>query len=40
MEIYQLDAKGSLFISPDIDDWSKVEERDICAIIDAAGRTL
>jgi hypothetical protein len=37
MEIYQLDAKGSLFISPDIDDWSKVEERDICAIIDMDG---
>ncbi|MFZ2358661.1 MAG: hypothetical protein WA040_04895 [Anaerolineae bacterium] len=37
MEIYQLDANGSLFISPDIDDWSKVEERDICAIIDMDG---
>jgi hypothetical protein len=37
MDIIQLDEKGYLFISPDIDDWSKVEERDICAIIDMDG---
>lgn len=37
MEIYQLDDQGRLFISPDIDDWSQVEERDICAIIDMDG---
>lgn len=37
MEIVQLDDKGCLFISPDIDDWSKVYERDICAIIDMDG---
>ena len=37
MDIIQLDDKGYLFISPDIDDWSKVEERDICAIIDMDG---
>ncbi len=37
MEIFQLDDQGRLFISPDIDDWSKVEERDICAIIDMDG---
>lgn len=37
MEIYQLDDQGRLFISPDIDDWSKVQERDICAIIDMDG---
>ncbi len=37
MDIFQLDEKGCLFISPDIDDWSLVEERDICAIIDMDG---
>lgn len=37
MELYQLDDKGTLFISPDIDDWSIVRERDICAIIDMDG---
>ena len=37
MDIVQLDEKGCLFISPDIDDWSLVEERDICAIIDMDG---
>lgn len=37
MEIFQLDDQGRLFISPDIDDWSKVEECDICAIIDMDG---
>ena len=37
MDIIQLDEKGCLFISPDIDDWSLVEERDICAIIDMDG---
>jgi protein-tyrosine phosphatase len=37
MDIYQLDDQARLFISPDIDDWSKVEERDICAIIDMDG---
>jgi len=37
MDIVQLDEKGCLFIAPDIDDWSLVEERDICAIIDMDG---
>ena len=37
MNIIQLDDKGYLFISPDIDDWKVVEAHDICAIIDMDG---
>jgi protein-tyrosine phosphatase len=34
MDIFQIDEKGQLFISPDIDDWNPVEERKITVVFD------
>ena len=34
MEIYQIDEKGLLFISPDIDDWDPIVKKDIHIIFD------
>ncbi|WP_019500979.1 dual specificity protein phosphatase family protein [Pseudanabaena sp. PCC 6802] len=37
MEIFQIDRDGKLFISPDIDDWMPIFERNITAIFDLDG---
>jgi hypothetical protein len=37
MEIFQIDVDGRLFLSPDIDDWQPVEEREIDVIFDLDG---
>lgn len=37
MEIYQIDRDGKLFISPDIDDWQPISDRNITAIFDLEG---
>ncbi len=37
MDIYQIDQDGKLFISPDIDDWKPIAERNITAIFDLEG---
>ncbi len=34
MEIFQIDTKGQLFISPDIDDWRPLAEHKITAVFD------
>lgn len=34
MEIFQIDEKGKLFISPDIDDWESIIEKNIDVIFD------
>ena len=34
MDIFQIDAGGRLFISPDIDDWSPLEAQQITAVFD------
>ena len=34
MDIFQIDAGGRLFISPDIDDWAPIEGRQISAVFD------
>lgn len=34
MDIFQIDEAGRLFISPDIDDWCPVRERDISVVFD------
>jgi dual specificity protein phosphatase-like protein len=34
MDIFQIDDHGQLFISPDIDSWTPIEERAITAIFD------
>ncbi len=34
MEIFQIDTKGQLFISPDIDDWEVVENHGITVVFD------
>ena len=37
MEIIQLDQAGSLFLSPDVDDWEPIERLRISAVIDMDG---
>lgn len=37
MEIFQIDGDDKLFISPDIDDWMPIFERNITAIFDLDG---
>ena len=37
MEIVQLDEAGSLFLSPDVDDWEPIERLKISAVIDMDG---
>jgi protein-tyrosine phosphatase len=37
MEVIQLDDLGRLFLSPHIDDWQPVSEREITAVIDLDG---
>jgi protein-tyrosine phosphatase len=37
MEIFQIDRDGKLFISPDIDDWTPIIERNITVIFDLDG---
>jgi protein tyrosine/serine phosphatase len=37
MDIFQVDAAGRLFISPAIDDWNVVAQRDIDVVIDLEG---
>ena len=37
MEIFQVDEKGRLFISPEIDDWQPLEECGISVVIDLDG---
>jgi protein-tyrosine phosphatase len=37
MEIFQIDRDGKLFISPDIDDWTPIVERNITVIFDLDG---
>ena len=37
MDLIRLDDRGSLFISPDIDDWQALEQLGISAIIDLDG---
>lgn len=34
MDIFQIDAGGRLFISPDIDDWTPLEAQQITAVFD------
>jgi protein-tyrosine phosphatase len=34
MEIFQIDAKGQLFISPDIDNWEIIEQHNITVVFD------
>lgn len=34
MDIYQIDNSGRLFISPDVDDWSPLEQHGIHAVFD------
>src|SRR6266850_7881537 len=34
MEIFPIDEKGRLFISPDVDDWQVVASRDIHVVFD------
>lgn len=34
MELFQIDEKGQLFISPDVDDWSPVTEHGITVVCD------
>ncbi|MBD2184873.1 dual specificity protein phosphatase family protein [Planktothrix sp. FACHB-1355] len=37
MELFQIDEKGQLFISPDIDDWQPIAAHDINVIFDLDG---
>lgn len=37
MELFQIDAKGQLFISPDIDDWQTLRTQEIHVIFDLDG---
>jgi Dual specificity phosphatase, catalytic domain len=37
MDIFQIDRDGKLFISPDIDDWQAIADRNISAIFDLEG---
>jgi len=37
MEIIQLDERGRLFLSPDIDDWEPLAQQGITAVIDLDG---
>jgi len=37
MEIFQIDQRGHLFISPDIDDWQPVTQNNIDVIFDLDG---
>ena len=37
MDIFQIDDAGRLFISPAIDDWNVVAQRDIDVVIDLEG---
>jgi protein-tyrosine phosphatase len=37
MDIVRLDQDGFLYLSPDIDEWSRVEELQISAVIDMDG---
>jgi len=37
VEIIQLDQAGSLFLSPDVDDWEPIERLRISAVIDMDG---
>lgn len=39
MDIFQLDAAGHIFISPDIDDWNPIRDYGITAVIDLDGHT-
>ncbi len=34
MEVYQIDVNGQLFISPDIDDWHPLADRNVSVIFD------
>ena len=34
MEIYQIDERGSLFISPDLDEWQPISDRNITVVFD------
>ena len=34
MDIFQIDDKGQLFLSPDIDDWNPVEKHNITVVFD------
>jgi protein-tyrosine phosphatase len=34
MDVFQIDEKGQLFISPDIDDWLPLAERNITVVFD------
>jgi protein-tyrosine phosphatase len=37
MELFQIDERGHLFISPDIDDWTPVRESKISVVVDLDG---
>jgi protein-tyrosine phosphatase len=37
MEVVQINAEGTIFLSPNIDDWDPIEERQISAVIDMDG---
>jgi protein-tyrosine phosphatase len=37
MDLIALDEKGSLFLSPAIDDWKSIEDHSITAVIDLEG---
>ena len=34
MEIFQIDETGNLYISPDLDEWQSVSDRDITVVFD------
>jgi hypothetical protein len=37
LELFQIDDRGGLFISPDIEDWTPIRDRGIDTIIDLEG---